>query len=775
MPSNSDPRRGPKQPMNAWALLNKPIAFNSIVELLGKDVDLISRKDDGLMVDFDQQADALIERATLLAEETGISIEEALEQIGIAVVGEGGERADSDQAEMRNSMLKTLDWEISHGDDEDSSGGDGGMQWVRRSSEILDHLDEYLGNIERDMLVDVLDLVVPSDLRLRRRLVFLEFCTDDEFIKFERRHKSEGGEFWRVLLSVENSDLDLFAEALLGMPFAPIVVEDMEPFSDWLLENKHIEYSLFKSVRAEAKKSAIGVCHLLREEQYLGEEKYLKLVEKYSGLKIWEKAVPRQSKKLLDLVDRSWAEYFDMVPLSIKSNVLTVGVLKPSSEYVLARMAEEAEMEIECCLMPAEKLLAARQRLLDKTTPSVASVKTTGYESRVRDMVTSASAVNMVRQLFEGALESRATDIHIDPEEKGARVRFRIDGLLYPVMVMDEGLMGEVASRIKILADLDITERRRPQDGHITVNIHDQEYNMRIATVPIKHGERISIRMVYSGNVMKSMDDLGLINKDYEKVKRCISLPHGMILATGPVGSGKTTTLYSVLNEIDRSVNNVMSIEDPVEFGLEGANQVEVNYDLQFGFVEGLRALLRQDPDAILVGEIRDEETARIAVRASMTGLLVFSTLHTNDAPGAVTALSNFNLPPHLIANSLVGIIAQRLLRKVCTHCKTGYKAPKTEMRRLGFSTAEMNKVKRFYKGKGCEKCFNSGYLGRIGVFEVLEVTPTLRENIQTQASEKVLHATAIRSGMRTLAADGRSKVLSGETTPEEFLRILRP
>jgi|GEM_PF-240653 len=760
---------------SAWDFLNQPIGFNSIMDVLRKDISFGGQQGEVKVVkNLDQQADALLERAEEIANQKGISVEDALQEFGIDLVGGAEEPGSSQSQNMKNNMLKSLDWEVSHVEN-DSSYGVNSADWIRKSSEMIEEIRKYLGDIEREMLVGILEHIQPGDSVLWSRLALLNVLTREQMSKLEERYNKDGGAFWRYLLGEESLNVSLFVEVLRTMPYSPLFLEGKGSFHEWLMDKGIITYRIFKMAREESKHSGSSLWQVLKDKRFLGEEKIMSSIIEFSGVGVHTGAMPKLTLKLVRSLPPKWLEAFNIVPLKVTTKELTLGTACPISGFLAQQLASESKLEIKLKLLPEEKLQAFRLKVLEKIAPEIGEVETKRpTEGRIKDIVSSASAVNMVRQLFEGALESRATDIHIDPEDDGARVRFRIDGLLYEVMKMESDLSNEVASRIKILADLDITERRRPQDGHISITIQNVEYDMRIATVPTKHGERIGIRMVYAGNITKTMDDLGLVAKDYDKVKGFINMPHGMILATGPVGSGKTTTLYSCLNAIDRKIHNVMSIEDPVEFNLEGANQVEVNYNLQFGFVEGLRALLRQDPDTILVGEIRDEETARIAVRASMTGLLVFSTLHTNDSPGAITTLSNFNLPPHLIANSLVGVIAQRLLRRVCPHCKSFYKPTKQEMKSVGFTPAEQAKIKRMYKGKGCSKCFHSGYLERTGVFEVMEITSKVRDAILERSPEKVLRDIAIKEGMRTLATDGRDKITKGELTTEEFLRVIR-
>jgi len=378
-----------------------------------------------------------------------------------------------------------------------------------------------------------------------------------------------------------------------------------------------------------------------------------------------------------------------------------------------------------------------------------------------------------VRDIIMQAVEQRATDVHFDPFRDYLRVRVRVDGLLHELYRIDNEMRREVIARIKILANLDITERRMAQDGQITMQVGNRALDMRVATLPVKHGERLELRLA---NMVKLVDDLttlGLTGSNVDMADAFLTQPHGIVLATGPVGSGKTTSLYSCLSKLDSSSYNIMSIEDPVEVDIEGVNQVNVNYKIGFDFVAGLRGLLRHDPDVILIGEIRDEETARIAIRAAMTGMLVFSSLHTNDAPGAITTLYNFHLPPHLVANGLLGVIAQRLLRKLCDNCSQTYEARDKELQFLFREGEETPASVVLRRGRGCEKCLQSGYLGRTGIFEVLTCTPKIRDMILDECSEREIRDAAISNGMTTLHADARAKVLAGVTSVQEMARVL--
>jgi type II secretory ATPase GspE/PulE/Tfp pilus assembly ATPase PilB-like protein len=378
------------------------------------------------------------------------------------------------------------------------------------------------------------------------------------------------------------------------------------------------------------------------------------------------------------------------------------------------------------------------------------------------------TAVQLVNTIFEGAIQARATDIHIEPQLPRMRVRYRIDGMLFDALTVLPTLEMPVISRIKILADMDITERRLPQDGHITIDIAGQEYNMRVATIPTTYGEKLVLRLLSKNNVITGLKQLGLAPEDERRIRSLITKPQGMILVTGPIGSGKTTTLYSALNEVNILTNNIVTIEDPVEYQLAGINQVEVDTKAGLTFASGLRSILRQDADILMVGEIRDVETAIVAVRAALTGQQLFSTLHTVDTPSAITTLENFGIQPYLIASALSGVVAQRLVRRVCTACRRWYTPSPAVVKQIGLPSDHEH---RFAYGAGCEECYYTGYLGRTGLFEILLVSDTIRHLIIERAGEKALQTAAMQEGMHTLAQSGIKKILQGITTPQEVMR----
>jgi general secretion pathway protein E len=384
-----------------------------------------------------------------------------------------------------------------------------------------------------------------------------------------------------------------------------------------------------------------------------------------------------------------------------------------------------------------------------------------------------ASIIKFVNQVLAEALDSRATDVHIEPFENQLRVRYRIDGVLVEANIPPQvrKFQAAIVSRLKILSHLDIAEKRLPQDGRIRLKVAGREIDLRVSVIPMIHGEAVVLRILDRGDALLGLEHLGMSPRDNDVWTRVLDMPHGIILVTGPTGSGKTTTLYAALSKINNADLKIITIEDPVEYQLRGINQIQVNTKSGLTFGAGLRAILRHDPDVVLIGEIRDRETAEIAVQASLTGHLVFSTLHTNDAPGATTRMIDMGVEPYLVASSLETVAAQRLVRLICKHCKE--ESPHEEVEKL---QAEFGDVVPdvLYRGKGCRNCQNTGYRGRQGVFEMMPVTDEIRAQILDRSSSRDIRKTAMKQGMNSLRSDGWRLIREGKTTPEEVLRMTK-
>ena len=391
---------------------------------------------------------------------------------------------------------------------------------------------------------------------------------------------------------------------------------------------------------------------------------------------------------------------------------------------------------------------------------------------KLESLVEEAPVIKLVNMLFLEAARQGASDIHIEPEETFLRVRYRVDGILHEVSTIPRKLQPAVISRIKILSSMDIAERRIPQDGRIQVRIGPKQIDMRVSTVPTVYGENVVIRLLDTSQMTVRLSDLGLAPENIEIYGKLIRFPYGIILITGPTGSGKTTTLYASLNQINDVGKNIITIEDPVEYRLPMIRQIQVNNKVELTFASGLRSILRQDPDVVMVGEMRDEETARIAIQAALTGHLVFSTVHTNDAASAVTRLIDMGIEPFLITSSVIGLVAQRLIRRLCKECKTPYKASKAELETLGIKDA--NAEITLYNPVGCEHCRKMGFKGRIAIHEVLVPDNEVRRLTIQRASSDEIKRYAIAQGMKNLVHDGLEKAKAGLTSLEEVLRIIQ-
>jgi len=381
------------------------------------------------------------------------------------------------------------------------------------------------------------------------------------------------------------------------------------------------------------------------------------------------------------------------------------------------------------------------------------------------DEVDEAPIIKLVNNLLFQAVRSRASDVHFEPFEKDVVVRFRIDGVLHEIMRVPKKAHASMVSRVKVMSSLNIAEKRLPQDGRARIKIAGKDIDLRVSVVPTSYGERVVMRLLDRSSMMLPLEEIGLKGQKLEKLLKIINMPYGIFLVTGPTGSGKTTTLYASIAKLNREEKNIITIEDPVEYQLKGIGQIQVNPKINLTFAQGLRSILRQDPDIIMVGEIRDLETAEIAIHASLTGHLVFSTLHTNDSAGAITRLIDMGVEPFLVASSLIGVLAQRLVRTICPFCKKPYKPSSDEIK-------ELKGARVLYRGEGCEQCMGTGYRGRTGIFELLIVDDDIRALIAKNVPTNVIKKTAVEKGMDTLREDGIKKVMEGITTLEEVIRV---
>jgi general secretion pathway protein E len=381
--------------------------------------------------------------------------------------------------------------------------------------------------------------------------------------------------------------------------------------------------------------------------------------------------------------------------------------------------------------------------------------------------------IRMINAILLEAIQQKSSDIHFEPSQDSLSIRYRIDGVLHQRHNPSRGLEAQLCTRIKVMAKMDIAEHRLPQDGRIKLHHGGREIDFRVSTLPTVHGERIVLRILDKGNVVLGLDQIGMDEQSLGGLRKLIQMPEGIVLVTGPTGSGKTTTLYSAISEIHSSEMNIMTIEDPVEYKLQGISQMNVNPRIELDFAKGLRHILRQDPDVIMIGEIRDRETAEIAIQASLTGHLVLSTLHTNDAPSALTRLADMGIEPYLLASSILGVLAQRLVRRICPDCKMAYEPSTEELAELNLA-AEVGKKMQFHKGSGCSFCFGSGYRGRLGLYELMPVTSRIKAQVLKSQDSEALRRVALEQEMMGLFGRGVQLVLGGSTTSAEILRVTR-
>ncbi|MFA5074460.1 MAG: ATPase, T2SS/T4P/T4SS family [Nitrospirota bacterium] len=522
---------------------------------------------------------------------------------------------------------------------------------------------------------------------------------------------------------------------------------------------------------------------------FLGRQLHIPFIE------IEKQLVDQESMKM---IPPDMARRLTAIPLYRDNENLMVAMADPLNIFGLDDIKKASGRDIRLMVATRSDIQRAIDRYygMSQTIEAAAMNFTEGMGTSAPDTAepagddNDAPVVKLVSMLIAQAMMDHASDIHLDPEGQQIKVRYRIDGVLTEVRTLPREMHAPIVSRIKILANMDIAEKRVPQDGRFQASIAHTDrgpivsavfrerttlrmdgettVDIRVSTLPVIQGETVVMRILDRSQIIMTLEGLRFSPDMLERYTRLIARPYGMILVTGPTGSGKTTTLYASISSIDRKANNIVTVEDPVEYQIMGVNQVQVNPKAGITFASGLRSILRQDPDIIMVGEIRDRETAEIAIHAALTGHLVFATLHTNDAAGAVTRLIDMGIEPFLVSSSVIGILAQRLARKICDHCKKPYSAKPELLASLGIATNPVT----FYRGQGCPACKNTGYQGRIGIFELMDMNEEIREHIIAKASSSKLKAAALRSGFSTMRQEGMIKAASGITTVEEVLRV---
>ncbi|MBI5191995.1 MAG: type IV-A pilus assembly ATPase PilB [Nitrospirae bacterium] len=522
---------------------------------------------------------------------------------------------------------------------------------------------------------------------------------------------------------------------------------------------------------------------------FIKEQDLLDFLSKQYGVQSIELSKIEIDSAVIKLLPTEVVQKYNVIPIRRVGHVITIAMIDPSNIFAVDDIKFMTGYDVDVVIATESSILAAMNKYYDTSSVNLQQVlmsmdgadeglnilaeSETEEQVDLRELkeaVEEAPVVKLVNLILTDAIKKGASDIHIEAYEKRFRVRYRIDGVLYEVMNPPLKLRAALTSRLKIMAELDIAERRLPQDGRIKLRMKDREIDLRVSTLPCLFGEKVVLRILDKGSLSFDLAKLGFEPKAHEDLMKAIHAPYGMVLVTGPTGSGKSTTLYSALQQINEVGVNIMTAEDPVEYNMLGVNQVQMKEEIGLNFAAALRSFLRQDPDIVLVGEIRDYETAEIAVKAALTGHLVLSTLHTNDAPSTITRLLNMGIEPFLVASSLVLIIAQRLVRRICKDCKEEEKVIPAALIDLGFSEQDAHAIV-CYKGKGCQTCNNTGYKGRVALYEVMLIDEEIKELILEGASATDIRKKAVVNGMKTLRMSGLTKLQEGVTTIEEILR----
>ena len=521
----------------------------------------------------------------------------------------------------------------------------------------------------------------------------------------------------------------------------------------------------------------------LVQQGLISEEDLLQALSEQFGLPYWHKLEEVGLEHIqVSKVPITFYRQHKVFPIVYTDGSVKVAMTDPLNLQPLDDLAVFLGVPVEPVLSNEREVIGAINRFYDRETGSTEQVMQDlededlgAIASEIEetddllDLASEAPVIRLVNSILTQAVRARASDIHIEPFERELKVRYRIDGILYNILYPPRRLQAAISSRIKVMANLNIAERRLPQDGRIRIRVGEKDVDIRVSVVPTAFGERIVLRLLDKTSMLLGLEEIGMGEETYTRYSRLIKRSNGIILVTGPTGSGKTTTLYATLHKINSPELNIITIEDPIEYQLNGIGQIQVNPRIDLTFANGLRSILRQDPDIIMVGEIRDRETAEIAIQASLTGHLVFSTLHTNDAAGAVTRLLDMGVEAFLVSSSVLAILAQRLVRVICKECKEPYRPEIALAKELGLDPA-FDGV--FYRGKGCGACFQTGFRGRSGVYELLVIDDSIRSLIMSGADSSVIKRQAIKQGMLTLLQDGARNVVKGITTADEILRV---
>ncbi|MDD5680587.1 MAG: ATPase, T2SS/T4P/T4SS family [Candidatus Omnitrophica bacterium] len=534
----------------------------------------------------------------------------------------------------------------------------------------------------------------------------------------------------------------------------------------------------------EQKKSGGFLGNVLLRLGYIEEDALFPVIAEQLGVEYVKVKNTRISASVIEKVPAKFASHYKLIPIDFTDDVLTIAVTNPLDVHTIDDIKLLLGYEAKVVLASEEDIIDAireyygigadtlEKMMAGADTKDNFAVEASKTEN-IEDMAQDASIIKFVNQLFLQAYKDRATDIHIEPYEDEMKVRYRIDGVLYDTTIPPniKHFQAAIISRIKIMSNLNIAERRLPQDGRIRIKVANDELDLRVSILPTPYGESIDIRLLGT-NLQFDLESLGLLEKDLKIMAEMIKKPHGIIFVTGPTGSGKTTTLYACLNKINSKEKKIITIEDPIEYQIKNVTQIQVHPRIGLTFAQGLRSMLRHDPDIMMVGEVRDFETAEITIRVALTGHLVFSTIHTNDAAGGITRLVDMGIEPFLVASSVECFIAQRLVRVICPSCKKEMKPSKEILKELGVSEIKDVSRVKFYSGEGCDECKYTGYKGRTAIYEILVIDNAIRDLVMARKSADVIKKLAMEHGMRTLRQDGWEKIKMGITTPAEVMRV---
>lgn len=564
--------------------------------------------------------------------------------------------------------------------------------------------------------------------------------------------------------------------------------DEAQTVADILLVEHLLTPQQYETVKVKSASGTESIDKVLESLNYVSEEKLAEAKAKLLGVPFISLAGASFSPVALSFVPRAVAERFFLIPFLYdeKSKTLSIAMANPIDLDAISFVQQKTGLSLKTFVAASSDITKAisvqyRQELVTevgqalKETEEFNKVKTVD-SAQIAQIIKEAPIAKIVSTILEYAVNSRASDVHIEPEEDRVRVRYRIDGILYDRLSLPKSVREAVISRIKILSEMKIDEHRIPQDGRFNFRVGEKEVDLRISVLPTVHGEKIVMRLLRKSGGIPTLAELGLTGNALKNLETGILRPHGIIIVCGPTGSGKTTTLYALLSRLNTTRVNIMSLEDPVEYQIAGVNQVQINPAVGLTFATGLRAFLRQDPNIILVGEIRDSETTDLALQAALTGHLVFSTLHTSDAAGALPRLLDLGAERFLLTSTMNAIVGQRIVRKICSDCKTPYPPPPqliTEMQSiLGKLFPVTTGAAQLYRGKGCNECGNSGYTGRVGIFEVLSMSEKISQLVLEHPDSTAMGKQAVADGMITMKQDGYLKVLAGVTTIEEVLRV---